>query len=166
LGSLPNFGANASPRQVTEFNYRMQDTNMAHVFVGLTTSEAGESRKIAKHLNTHGFKALDLTHDELAKEHIRHMVGGPSHLAQDERLLRFVFPERPGALMKFLSCMRPNWNISLFHYRNQGADYGRILVGLQVPQKDKSAFDRFLKILGYPHTEETNNPVYKLFLKQ
>jgi len=165
LGSLPSFGASPSPRQVTEFNYRMSDSSLAHVFVGLTTTQAGESKKIAKHLDQHGFKALDLTHDELAKEHIRHMVGGASSLAQNERLLRFVFPERPGALMKFLSCMRPNWNISLFHYRNQGADYGRILVGLQVPKTDDAAFNRFLKVLGYPHTEETHNPVYQLFLK-
>jgi threonine dehydratase len=105
------------------------------VFVGLTTHGKGESIKIAANFSRHGFAALDLTHDELAKEHIRHMVGGHSKLAQDERLLRFVFPERPGALLKFLSLMRPGWNISLFHYRNQGADYGRILVGLQVPQK-------------------------------
>ena len=165
LGSLPSFGASPSPRQVTEFNYRMNDSALAHVFVGLTTTQAGESKKIAKHLDQHGFKALDLTHDELAKEHIRHMVGGASSLAHNERLLRFVFPERPGALMKFLSCMRPNWNISLFHYRNQGADYGRILVGLQVPKSDDAAFNRFLKVLGYPHTEETQNPVYQLFLK-
>jgi threonine dehydratase len=165
LGALPSFGAALSPRQVTEFNYRMSDASLAHVFVGLTTTQDGESKKITKHLNLHGFKALDLTHDELAKEHIRHMVGGASSLAQNERLLRFVFPERPGALMKFLSCMRPNWNISLFHYRNQGADYGRILVGLQVPKADDAAFNKFLKILGYPHTEETHNPVYQLFLK-
>jgi threonine dehydratase len=165
LGSLPSFGASPSPRQVTEFNYRMSDASVAHVFVGLTTTQAGESKKIAKHMTQHGFKALDLTHDELAKEHIRHMVGGSSALAQNERLLRFVFPERPGALMKFLSCMKPNWNISLFHYRNQGADYGRILVGLQVPASDDAAFNRFLKVLGYPHTEETQNPVYRLFLK-
>ena len=93
------------------------------------------------------------------------MVGGHSQLAKDERLLRFEFPERPGALMKFLSAMRPGWNISLFHYRNHGADYGRILVGLQVPAKDDKAFTTFLKTLGYPYVEETNNPVYKLFLK-
>ena len=94
------------------------------------------------------------------------MVGGTSGLAHDERLLRFVFPERPGALMKFLSAMRPNWNISLFHYRNQGADYGRVLVGLQVPPEDHKAFTAFLKMLAYPYTEETNNPVYRLFLQK
>jgi threonine dehydratase len=94
------------------------------------------------------------------------MVGGHSSLAQDERLLRFVFPERPGALMKFLSLMRPGWNISLFHYRNQGADYGRILVGLQVPKADDKAFTKFLQTLDYPYVEETANPVYRMFLQQ
>ena len=93
------------------------------------------------------------------------MVGGASALAQDERLLRFVFPERPGALLKFLSLMAPNWNISLFHYRNQGADYGRILVGLQVPAKDGAQFAQFLQSLGYPWVEETSNPAYQLFLR-
>ncbi|MDP3134556.1 MAG: threonine ammonia-lyase, biosynthetic, partial [Burkholderiaceae bacterium] len=121
---------------------------------------------IAQALNDQGFQALDLTHDELAKEHLRHMVGGPSALARDERLLRFVFPERPGALMKFLSLMSPGWNISLFHYRNQGADYGRILVGLQVPTQDGAAFAEFLTTLGYPCVEETVNPAYQLFLRQ
>ena len=134
IGALPG-----GPRNVTEFNYRISDQQRAHVFVGLTTHGKGESTKIAANLARHGFGALDLTHDELAKEHIRHMVGGVSKLAQDERLLRFVFPERPGALLKFLSLMRPGWNISLFHYRNQGADYGRTLVGLQVPPADNAA---------------------------
>ena len=166
IGNLPAFGGSKSPRNVTEFNYRISDARVAHVFVGLTTSGKGESSKIAAHFTKHGFKALDLTHDELAKEHLRHMVGGPSELAQDERLLRFVFPERPGALMKFLSSMRPNWNISLFHYRNQGADYGRILVGLQVPRTDNAAFKQFIDTLGYPCVEETHNPVYRLFLQR
>ena len=166
IGHLPAFGGSKSPRNVTEFNYRISDARLAHVFVGLTTSGKGESSKIATHFTKHGFKALDLTQDELAKEHLRHMVGGPSALAQDERLLRFVFPERPGALMKFLSSMRPNWNISLFHYRNQGADYGRILVGLQVPQADQAAFKKFLSTLGYPHVDETDNPAYRLFLQR
>ena len=166
IGNLPAFGGSKSPRNVTEFNYRISDVKVAHVFVGLTTSGKGESAKIAAHFTKHGFKALDLTHDELAKEHLRHMVGGPSALAHDERLLRFVFPDRPGALMKFLSSMRPNWNISLFHYRNQGADYGRILVGLQVPRSDQSAFNKFLSTLGYPHVDETDNPAYQLFLQR
>jgi threonine dehydratase len=166
LGDLPSFGGSKSPRSITEFNYRISDAAKAHVFVGLTTGSMGESTKIAAHLGRHGFQALDLTHDDLAKEHIRHMVGGRSALAQEERLLRFVFPERPGALMKFLSAMRPGWNISLFHYRNQGADYGRILVGLQVPAKDQASFEKFLDSLGYPYVDESANPVYKLFLQQ
>jgi threonine dehydratase len=166
IGALPAFGGSKSPRQVTEFNYRMSDARQAHVFVGLTTTAKGESTRIATHFSEHGFKALDLTHDELAKEHIRHMVGGASELAHDERLLRFVFPERPGALMKFLSSMRPGWNISLFHYRNQGADYGRILVGLQVPPKENALFKKFLAELGYPSVDETHNPVYQLFLQK
>ena len=161
IGELPG-----GPRNVTEFNYRISDAALAHVFVGLTTQAKGESEKVAKNFTKHGFKTLDLTHDELAKEHIRHMVGGISTLAQDERLLRFVFPERPGALMKFLSLMRPGWNISLFHYRNQGADYGRILVGLQVPKADDKAFAKFLQTLDYPYVEETANPVYRMFLQQ
>jgi threonine dehydratase len=160
IGSLPG-----GPRNVTEFNYRISDSAQAHVFVGLTTQGKGESGRIAANFSRHGFEALDLTHDELAKEHIRHMVGGRSALAQDERLLRFVFPERPGALMKFLSYMRPGWNITLFHYRNQGADYGRILVGLQVPVSDNKAFKTFLDTVGYPSVEETGNPVYRLFLQ-
>jgi threonine dehydratase len=154
-----------SQRNITEFTYRISDANKAHVFVGLTTTVKGESVKVAQTLTKNGFKSLDLTHDDLARDHIRHMVGGHSLLAKDERLLRFEFPERPGALMKFLSAMRPGWNISLFHYRNQGADYGRILVGLQVNALDNKAFDAFLKSLGYPYVEETNNPVYRLFLK-
>ena len=122
--------------------------------------------KIAANFSRHGFHTLDLTHDDLAQDHLRHMVGGHSALAADERLLRFVFPERPGALMAFLSLMRPGWNISLFHYRNQGADYGRILVGLQVPTADNRAFAAFLAQLGYPCVEETDNPAYRLFLRQ
>ena len=161
IGELPG-----GPRSVTEFNYRISDGEKAHVFVGLTTQAKGESALLARQFSKNGFKALDLTHDELAQEHIRHMVGGHSALASGERLLRFVFPERPGALLKFLSLMRPGWNITLFHYRNQGADYGRILVGLQVPAPDNQAFSAFLNTLGYPYVEETNNPVYRLFLQR
>jgi len=154
-----------STRNVTEFNYRINDAKQAHVFVGLTTQGKGESTRITEDFVRNGFEALDLTHDELAKEHLRHLVGGRSPLAQDERLMRFTFPERPGALFKFLSLMQPNWNISLFHYRNQGADYGRILVGMQVPPGDTAAFDAFLQTLGYPFVEETLNPAYRLFLQ-
>ncbi|MBK9443532.1 MAG: threonine ammonia-lyase, biosynthetic [Comamonadaceae bacterium] len=165
ISNLPAFGGAKVSRNVTEFNYRISDASRAHVFVGLTTGSRGESGKIAAHLSKHHFNTIDLTHDDLAKEHIRYMVGGHSMLAKEERLLRFVFPERPGALMKFLSLMRPGWNISMFHYRNQGADYGRILVGLQVPEADNAAFDEFLATLGYPFVEETANPVYQMFLQ-
>jgi len=160
VGRLPG-----GQRNVTEFNYRISHQQRAHVFVGLTTAAKGESEKIARNFQKNGFDALDLTFDEMAKEHLRHMVGGHSPLAQDERLLRFVFPERPGALFKFLSMMAPTWNISLFHYRNQGADYGRILVGMQVPAEDAQAFDAFLASVGYPWVEETHNPAYRLFLQ-
>ncbi|MDZ4075716.1 MAG: threonine ammonia-lyase, biosynthetic [Hylemonella sp.] len=160
IGTLPG-----GPHNVTEFSYRISDERKAHVFVGLSTSTRGESTKIATSFKRHGFPALDLTHDDLAQEHIRHMVGGHSALARDERLLRFIFPERPGALLKFLSLMRPSWNISLFHYRNQGADYGRILVGIQVPKADDKAFAKFLETLGYAYVEETRNPAYRMFLQ-
>ncbi len=164
-GSFRRFCELIGPRAVTEFNYRISDAKEAHVFVGLTTTKRAESAQLTKHFQRHGFAALDLTHDELAKEHVRHMVGGRSSLAQDERLYRFVFPERPGALMRFLSSMHPDWNISLFHYRNQGADHGRILVGIQVPRADNKGFKTFLEGLSYPCADETANPVYRLFLR-
>ena len=164
-GSFKRFCALIGPRAVTEFNYRISHENVAHVFVVLAIAKRDEADKIERNFVKHGFATVNLTDDELAKEHVRHMVGGHSPLAQDERLLRFVFPERPGALMKFLSLMRPHWNISLFHYRNQGADYGRILVGLQVPDNNTADFQNFLDTLGYPYVEETQNPVFRLFLK-
>ncbi|HEY2977560.1 MAG TPA: threonine ammonia-lyase, biosynthetic [Burkholderiaceae bacterium] len=164
-GSFKQFCALVGPRAVTEFNYRISDEQVAHVFVGIAISRRDEAGRIARQFDRHGFPTLDLTDDELAKEHVRHMVGGRSELARHERLLRFIFPERPGALMRFLSAMNPGWNISLFHYRNQGADYGRILVGIQVPAGDRTAFDEFLATLAYPYTEETRNPVYALFLR-
>jgi threonine dehydratase len=150
---------------VTEFNYRISQTDLAHVFVGLAIGHRAEAAVIAASFQAQGFATVDLTGDELAKEHVRHMVGGRSELAADERLFRFVFPERPGALMRFLDAMHPGWNISLFHYRNQGADYGRILVGIQVPADDRAGFEDFIAALAYPCIEETDNPVYRLFLR-
>ncbi|MDE2093425.1 MAG: threonine ammonia-lyase, biosynthetic [Burkholderiales bacterium] len=164
-GSFKRFCELLGPRAVTEFNYRISDAKQAHVFVGLATVNGAESAALARQFTRHGFATLDLTDDELAKEHLRHLVGGRSALAHDERLYRFVFPERPGALMRFLSSMHPGWNISLFHYRNQGADYGRILVGIQVPRADKQGFREFLQSLAYPCEDETDNPVYRLFLR-
>jgi threonine dehydratase len=164
-GSFRRFCALVGPRAVTEFNYRISDERVAHVFVGLAIHKRDEAERIARQFRRQGFATVDLTDDELAKEHVRHMVGGRSELARDERLFRFQFPERPGALMRFLETMHPGWNISLFHYRNQGADYGRILVGIQVPAGDEAAFDGFLHTLAYPCSEETHNPVYGLFLR-
>jgi threonine dehydratase len=164
-GSFKRFCELIGPRSVTEFNYRISDQRVAHVFVGLAIQRRDEAPRIAKQFARQGFANVDLTEDELAKEHVRHMVGGRSELARDERLFRFEFPERPGALMRFLAAMHPGWNISLFHYRNQGADYGRILVGIQVPAGDEKAFDQFLLSLAYPFVEETHNPVYGLFLR-
>jgi threonine dehydratase len=164
-GSFKRFCELIGPRSVTEFNYRISDSKVAHVFVGLTISRRDEAERIERHFVKHGFATVNLTDDELAKEHVRHMVGGHSELALDERLFRFEFPERPGALMRFLAALHPSWNISLFHYRNQGADYGRILVGIQVPANDDKAFREFVRTLAYPHVEETHNPVYRLFLR-
>ena len=163
-GSFRRFCELIGPRAVTEFNYRIADAKVAHVFVGVATVDRAESKKLARHFTSHGFATLDLSGDELAKEHVRHMVGGRSSLAADERLYRFEFPERPGALMRFLSSMPAGWNISLFHYRNQGADYGRILVGIQVSPADAGAFQDFLEGLAYPCADETLNPAYRLFL--
>jgi threonine dehydratase len=163
-GSFRRFCELLGERNVTEFNYRIADASKAHIFVGIATQKASDSTQIAKSFKKSGFDTIDLTHDELAKSHLRHMVGGRSQLAKDELLYRFEFPEKPGALMRFLTSMAPNWNISLFHYRNHGADYGRILVGIQVPPSDKKELKKFLGNLGYPHWEESNNPAYKLFL--
>jgi threonine dehydratase len=150
---------------VTEFNYRISDEDAAHVFVGLSIHNRDESAKIVRDLNDGGFTTVDLTDDELSKLHVRHMVGGRSRLAIDERLYRFDFPERPGALMRFLSSMHPNWNISLFHYRNQGADFGRILIGIQIPPGERTDFQQFVAGLAYPCIDETENPAYRLFLR-
>jgi threonine dehydratase len=164
-GAFKRFCQSVGARNVTEFNYRINAANAAHIFVGVQISKREEARTLATAFKKAGFPTLDLTDDELAKSHIRHMVGGASPLAHDELLYRFEFPERPGALMRFLSAMHPDWNISLFHYRNHGADYGRILVGLQVPTHEKHEFKAFLKTIGYRHWDETDNPVYRLFLR-
>ncbi|MCS6763417.1 MAG: threonine ammonia-lyase, biosynthetic [Candidatus Protistobacter heckmanni] len=163
-GSLLHFCETVGARSVTEFNYRISEQSAAHIFVGISTLGESDNRKIAAQFEKAGFATLDLTHNELGKMHIRHLVGGRSPLAADELLYRFEFPERPGALMRFLTSMPPNWNISLFHYRNHGADYARILVGLQGPKNEKGALRAFLDKLGYPHWDETGNPAYRLFL--
>jgi len=163
-GSFRRFCELIGTRNVTEFNYRIADSRQAHIFVGLSVQDRADVGRLTRNLSRHGFEALDLTDDELAKSHLRHLVGGHSVLAKDELLYRFEFPERPGALMKFLSSMRPDWNISLFHYRNHGADVGRVLVGMQVPAKEMGALRKFLETLGYRYWDETRNPAYRLFL--
>ena len=163
-GSFRRFCELIGPRNVTEFNYRIADAKVAHLFVGVQIAGRAEAKKMVAHFNQQGFKTLDLSEDEMAKLHIRHLVGGRSPLAEKERIYRFEFPERPGALMRFLTSMSPNWNISLFHYRNHGADVGRILVGLQIPDNEHRAFAKFLKTLGYEYVDETGNPAYRLFL--
>ena len=164
-GSFRRFCELIGPRNVTEFNYRIADAKVAHRFVGVQISSAVEAKKLVAHFNKQGFDTLDLTDDEMAKLHVRHLVGGRSPLASEESIYRFEFPERPGALMRFLTSMSPNWNISLFHYRNHGADVGRILVGLQIPKNERATFAKFLKTLGYEYVDETNNPAYRMFLK-
>ncbi|NLY64508.1 MAG: threonine ammonia-lyase, biosynthetic [Alcaligenaceae bacterium] len=163
-GSFKQLCTALGERHVTEFNYRISDADKAHVFVGVQISSLEEAEKVANRLRRKKFDVLDLTADDLAKSHLRYMVGGHSSLANNEVLYRFEFPERPGALMQFLNTMSPDWNISLFHYRNQGGDYGRVLVGIQVPPSDKKAFKEFLSTIGYPFVKESDNPAYKLFL--
>lgn len=164
-GSFREFCHAIGQRSITEFNYRYADTEQAHVFVGveLRQGEADKDELIA-HLREKGFPVVDMSDNEMAKLHIRYMVGGRAQGVDDEVLYRFEFPERPGALLHFLTRMGARWNISLFHYRNQGADYGRVLVGMQVPERDTHAFQTFLRELGYPYAEESRNPAYGLFL--
>ena len=163
-GSFRQFCALLDGHSITEFNYRIADSGDAHIFVGVTIGGRADAASIASALRGEGFAVLDLTDDDLAKQHLRHMVGGRSARAEREQLFRFEFPERPGALMRFLSAMSPTWNISLFHYRNEGADYGRILVGIQVPPDDAREFRSFLATVGYPWSDESANPAYRLFL--
>ena len=163
-GSFRRFCDLVGNRNVTEFNYRISDDEDAHVFVGVAISGPSEAATLTSDLAGAGFPVLDLTDDELAKVHLRHLVGGKSALARDEVLYRFEFPERPGALARFLAAMRPDWNISLFHYRNHGSDHGRVLVGMQVPPSDNDALRSFLDTLGYRWWNESANHAYRLFL--
>jgi threonine dehydratase len=162
-GSFRRFCSMVGDRNITEFNYRYADPKNAHIFVGIQVS-AREVNALIKSLRARGYPTVDMTDNEMAKLHIRHLVGGRALNAVHESLYRFEFPERPGALLNFLNKMGGSWNISLFHYRNHGADFGRVLVGMQVPPADKKKFQTFLHSLGYEYSEETGNPAYKLFL--
>jgi threonine dehydratase len=163
-GSLRKFCECISKRNLTEFNYRIADEKVAHIFVGMQIQNRADAVKMVETFEGCGFQTLDLTDDELTKLHLRHMVGGRSPLAHNELLYRFEFPERPGALMKFVGSISPDWNISMFHYRNNGADYGRIVVGMQVPPHEMEEWQAFLDTLGYQYWDESQNPAYKLFL--
>ncbi len=164
-GSFRRFCETVGLRGVTEFNYRYADPTQAHVFAGIQMREGEDDKDglIAK-LETSGYQVVDMTDNEMAKLHIRYMVGGRAPQVDNERLFRFEFPERPGALLRFLNRMGENWNISLFHYRNHGADYGRVLVGMQVPPEDEERLQNFLGELGYAYLDESSNPAYALFL--
>ncbi|PSJ79389.1 threonine ammonia-lyase, biosynthetic [Neisseria iguanae] len=163
-GSFRKFIDLLGSRNITEFNYRYGNENKAHVFVGLQTAGARDLVTIKALLTDAGLPNVDLTHDEISKIHIRYMVGGRTDKVNNERLVSFEFPERPGALARFLNHMQGSWNITLFHYRNHGADYGRILVGIDVPPADEAAFNEFLDNLGYLYQDETDNQAYQLFL--
>lgn len=164
-GSFLKFCRILGARGITEFNYRYADNQAAHIFVGVKVEDADKEKdQLLSAMNTDGNAALDISDNEMAILHLRHMVGGHCAEIQDEIMFRFEFPERPGALLKFLETIGNDWNISLFHYRNHGAAYGRVLVGIQVPESQRPRFDEFLEKLGYRYWEESNNPVYKLFL--
>ncbi|MBS0002123.1 MAG: threonine ammonia-lyase, biosynthetic, partial [Thioalkalivibrio sp.] len=165
-GSFRRFCRAIGKRGITEFNYRFSDETDAHVFVGLKLERGdAEKQEVLERLKAEGYPLLDMTDNEVAKLHLRHMVGGHASHVKNESLYRFEFPERPGALLHFLTRMGADWNISLFHYRNHGAAYGRVLVGIQVPEADSARFRTFLKDIGYPWWEETDNPAYPLFLR-
>jgi threonine dehydratase len=163
-GAYKKFVSLIGSHNITEFNYRFHDAAEAHVFVGMQVANRSEATRLVQQLQKNGYPALDLTDDEMAKLHIRHLVGGHAAQVKHELIYRFEFPERPGALMHFLNKMSAGWNISLFHYRNHGADTGRVLVGMEVPPKEMKDFRVFLKNLGYRFWDESKNPAYRLFL--
>lgn len=164
-GSFRQFCEAIGRRSVTEFNYRYSDSKLARVFVGIELRGGlAERREVIANVARLGYPVVDLSDNEMAKLHVRHMVGGRSAGIANERLFRFEFPERPGALLKFLQAIGTDWNISLFHYRNHGSDYGRVLAGIQVAEEDAAELESHLAELGYPHWEESDNPAYRIFL--
>lgn len=164
-GSFLEFCSQIGTRNVTEFNYRYGDRTTARVFVGLELSQgAAERDAVVRTLADAGYAVVDMSQNEMAKLHVRHMVGGQAPAIDDEHLYRFEFPERPGALLRFLRAVGTRWNISLFHYRNHGSDYGRVLAGIQVPAGDQPEFEQHLRELGYFYVNESDNPAYRMFL--
>ena len=163
-GSFKAFCELIGPRPITEFNYRYSDPERARIFVGIQVADRGETAALLRLFQDQGLLAVDLSDNELAKLHLRHMAWGFTPHPDLERVYRFEFPERPGALLRFLTRMSRGWNITLFHYRNHGADVGRVLAGVEVPKGDAEAFHTFLADLGYPWTDEKANPAYRFFL--
>lgn len=163
-GSFRRFCAIIGNHSITEFNYRYADARLAHVFVGVQVSAPDDADALLHALRTHGYETLDMRDNEMAKLHIRHLVGGRAPNALHEVIYRFEFPERPGALMNFLNRMGGSWNITLFHYRNHGDTFGRVLIGMQVPPAEAGDFRKFLDGLGYEYADETANPAYRMFL--
>ena len=165
-GSLRQFCEVIGSRSITEFNYRYADSDAAQIFVGLELQQGKQEREsLLAALANADFPVVDITDNELAKIHVRYMVGGHGGKELDEKLYRFIFPERPGALLGFLNEMGQRWNISLFHYRNHGSAYGRVLMGFQVKANGDAEFREFLENANFPYVDETNNPVYEVFLK-
>jgi threonine dehydratase len=164
MGSFRKFIAKLGKRAITEFNYRMSDPDHAHVFVGLSVKDDEERAALVKSFDAAGFPTVDMTDNAIAKEHVRHMVGGHVRGVHDEVVYSFEFPEKPGALMNFLSVIAGRWNISLFHYRNHGADHGKVLAGFQVPQKQRNEFAKTLEKVGYQFTDVSDDPAYRYFL--
>jgi threonine dehydratase len=164
-GSYRAFVDVLGPRTITEFNYRYADAAAAHVFVGLQLTDAPRDKPaVIAELRARGYEVIDISADETAKLHVRYMVGGRAPELRDEVLFRCEFPERPGGLAKFLDAMGAEWSFTLFHYRNHGADYGRVLAGMQVPPEDRGRFSERLRALGFPFEDETANPAYRMFL--
>ncbi len=164
-GSFEQFCKAVGRRMVTEFNYRYADDNDAQIFVGIQLKDTNDREELISSLVDQGYPVIDLSDDEMAKLHIRHLGGGRNSSIENEQLFRFEFPERPGALLNFLKNLGLNWNISLFHYRNHGAAYGRVLIGMQVPEADKSKVAEYLDRIGYRYWDESKNPAYRLFLR-
>ncbi|HEU4603079.1 MAG TPA: threonine ammonia-lyase, biosynthetic, partial [Steroidobacteraceae bacterium] len=164
-GSFLRFCETLGRRGVTEFNYRYNPGAAAQLFVGLALSEGRKEKEaVLKSLRDTGYPVIDMSENEMAKLHVRYMVGGHAHGIENERLFRFEFPERPGALLKFLNAIGTQWNITLFHYRNHGSDYGRVLAGVQIPAAESVDFDLHVRELKYVYAEETENPAYRRFL--
>ena len=149
---------------ITEFNYRLNQRDGAHIFVGLRVGSRADAIEAARQLRARGYDTTDLSENELAKLHVRHMVGGRSAHVSNERVCRFAFPDRPSALIRFLDTLGERWNISLFHYRNHGSDFGRVVAGFEVPERDMPAFRAFLDALGHRYEFEDSNPAYRMFL--